>query len=83
MCQSQSSNLSLFSLPPPSNYKFIFYICNSISIWQISSFIACFYSPHMSDIYLFILKIEIWLTYNIVLVLDIEYNGVTCVFIAK
>ena len=42
MCQSQSSNLS-FPLLPPGNRKFIFYICNSISVLQISSIVPFFF----------------------------------------
>ena len=45
MCQSQSSNLSY---PPPGNHKFIFYICNSIFVLQISSFVAFFQIPHIA-----------------------------------
>ena len=32
MCQSQSPNLSLPATVPPGNHKFVFYICDSISV---------------------------------------------------
>ena len=35
MCQSQTSNLSLPSPLPPSNHKFIFYVCNSVSVFEL------------------------------------------------
>ena len=41
ICQSQSPNLSLPTLSP-GNYKIVFYICSSISVLYISSFVPFF-----------------------------------------
>ena len=49
ICQSQSPNLSLPPLPC-GKHKFVFYICNSVSVSQISSFVPVFQIPHISDI---------------------------------
>ena len=35
---------------PPGSHKFVFYICNSISVLQVSSFVPFFYIPHVSNI---------------------------------
>ena len=60
ICQSQSPNLSFLPFPP-DNHNFVFYICNSISILQISSFVPFFQIPHISDI-LYYLSFSVCLT---------------------
>ena len=45
---SQYSNL-LLPLPP-GNHKIVFYICDSVSVLQISSFLLFFKIPHISNI---------------------------------
>ena len=44
--------ISQFIPPQPfplGNRKFVFYICDSISVFQISSFVPFFKIPHISD----------------------------------
>ena len=36
------SDLAAAAFPPTSNHKFVFYICDSISISQIGSFVSIF-----------------------------------------
>ena len=48
-CVYLNPNLPIYPSPPltPGNSKFVFYICNSISVLQISSFVPLFYIPHI------------------------------------
>ena len=46
VCICQSPNLSLSPLSP-SKHKFVFYICNFISVLQISSFVPFFFRFHI------------------------------------
>ena len=47
----------LISPPPPfpiGNHKFVFYVCESLSVLEISSFVSLFFFlqiSHISDIY--------------------------------
>ena len=51
ICQSQPPSL-FFPLLPTGNLKFAFYICNSISVLQVSSFVSLFQISQISDIIL-------------------------------
>ena len=63
ICQSQSPNLSLLSpspLPTPGSNQFVFYICNSISVFKMTSFVLFFLKiPHVSNI--IYLSFPVWL----------------------
>ena len=56
ICQSQSPNLSLLSPPPPrpSNHQFVFYICNSISVLKITSFVIFFKDSTCKQYHIFV-----------------------------
>ena len=43
-------NLPIYPSPPlpPGNHKFVFYICDSISVLQISFLVQFFYIPHIN-----------------------------------
>ena len=49
ICQSPAPNLSLLAFPF-ANHKFVFYVCESISVLSISSFVSLFQITHISDI---------------------------------
>ena len=51
-CVYVNPNLQFIPHPlPPGNCKFVFYMCNSISVLQISSLVPFFQTPHISVSY--------------------------------
>ena len=64
ICQLQYSNLFLHL--PPGNHTFVFYICDSIYVLQISSFVSFFFLEstceryHMIFVSLYLTSSSVW-----------------------
>ena len=77
ICQSQSSNLSLPLSLPSGNHKFPFYICNFISVLQISSFLPFFIKiPYISNIIWYLSSLSMTTSRSI----HVAVNGIISLF---
>ena len=61
ICWLQPPNLPLPSSFPFGNPKFVFYVCESLSVLEISSFVSLFQIPRISCI-IWYLSFSVWLT---------------------
>ena len=62
LCVSVNPKLLIYPFPtfPFGNHKFAFYVCGSISVLYISSFVSFFYIPHVSGMIRY-LSFSVWL----------------------
>ena len=64
-CVSVNLELLIYPHPAPTfsfgSRKFVFYVFESVSVSQISSFVSFFKTPHISDI-IWYLSFSVWLT---------------------
>ena len=79
----QSIPISQFIPPllPPGKHKFVFYICNFISILQISYLYPIFQIPHISNVTIFVFVCLTSLSMRIARSICILANGITLFFL--
>ena len=80
ICYSQSPNLSPTPPFPFGNWKFVFYVCESVSVLEISSFVSISFlkMPHIS--YIIFLSLSLIISRFIYVVAN---GGVSFLFMAE